>query len=391
MRSVAATLATFSAVVLGKVYFEETFETDPFAENRWVHSDVKQESGEASKFEYSSGLWTFDESRKGLRTPDDARFYIASSKLAEPFNNEGKDLVVQFNVKHEQKIDCGGGYLKLFPTSVDQATLSGDDAYAIMFGPDICGYSTKKVHAIFSHNGENLLKSEDVKTPDDVFTHTFRLVVHPDDTYALSVDGEEKAAGNLKDDFPFEQPKTIPDPEAEKPEDWVDQEQMDDPEDVKPEGYDDIPEKISDPDASKPEDWDDEEDGEWEAPLIRNPEFKGKWKPKRIKNPAFKGKWEAPQVPNPDHVEFSDVYKRGDIGYVGLEIWQVKAGTLFSDFILTDSVEEADAFTTRRAFDAEAEKDAKKAFDDANAPADEPDEEFEEDEDFDEDEVHTEL
>lgn len=40
--------------------------------------------------------------------------------------------------------------------------------------------------------------------------------------------------------------------------------------------------------ASKPDDWDDEEDGEWEAPLIDNPEFKGEWKPKMIPNPDYK-------------------------------------------------------------------------------------------------------
>ena len=29
------------------------------------------------------------------------------------FSNEGKTLVIQFTVKHEQKIDCGGGYVKV--------------------------------------------------------------------------------------------------------------------------------------------------------------------------------------------------------------------------------------------------------------------------------------
>ena len=28
--------------------------------------------------------------------------------------------------------------------------------------------------------------------------------------------------------------------------------------------------------AKKPDDWDDEEDGEWEAPMIDNPEYKGR-------------------------------------------------------------------------------------------------------------------
>lgn len=61
----------------------------------------------------------------------------------------------------------------------------------------------------------------------------------------------------------------IKDPEAKKPEDWVDNAKMDDPEDSKPEDWD-KPEHIADPDATKPDDWDDEMDGEWEPPQIDN-------------------------------------------------------------------------------------------------------------------------
>lgn len=71
---------------------------------------------------------------------------------------------------------------------------------------------------------------------------------------------------------------------------------MDDPEDKKPEGWDDIPAQILDPEAKKPEDWDEEEDGEWTAPMIDNPEYLGEWKPKRVTNPAYKGSWEHPEV-----------------------------------------------------------------------------------------------
>ena len=69
--------------------------------------------------------------------------------------------------------------------------------------------------------------------------------------------------------------KEILDPEAKKPEDWDDNETIADPEDVKPEDFD-KPEHIADPEAKKPEDWDDEMDGEWEAPMIDNPEYKVK-------------------------------------------------------------------------------------------------------------------
>lgn len=69
----------------------------------------------------------------GLQTSQDARFYALSARF-EPFSNKGQTLVVQFTVKHEQNIDCGGGYVKLFPGSLDQKDMHGDSEYNIMFG-----------------------------------------------------------------------------------------------------------------------------------------------------------------------------------------------------------------------------------------------------------------
>lgn len=69
----------------------------------------------------------------GLQTSQDARFYGLSAKF-DKFSNEGKTLVIQFSVKHEQKIDCGGGYVKVYPSDVDQTGLTGDSPYNIMFG-----------------------------------------------------------------------------------------------------------------------------------------------------------------------------------------------------------------------------------------------------------------
>ena len=50
-----------------------------------------------------------------------SQFYAASAKFDKAFSNEEKPLVVQFTVKHEQNIDCGGGYVKLFDCPLDQA------------------------------------------------------------------------------------------------------------------------------------------------------------------------------------------------------------------------------------------------------------------------------
>ena len=39
----------------------------------------------------------------------------------------------QFSVKHEQKLDCGGGYMKLLSDDVDQMKFGGDTPYRYTF------------------------------------------------------------------------------------------------------------------------------------------------------------------------------------------------------------------------------------------------------------------
>ncbi|CAG2065385.1 unnamed protein product [Timema podura] len=68
-----------------------------------------------------------------IQTSQDARFYALSRKF-KPFSNKDKPLVVQFTVKHEQNIDCGGGYVKVFDCSLDQKDMHGETPYLLMFG-----------------------------------------------------------------------------------------------------------------------------------------------------------------------------------------------------------------------------------------------------------------
>ena len=84
----------------------------------------------------------------------------------------------------------------------------------------------------------------------------------------------------------------------------------------------DQPEHIPDPDATQPEDWDDEMDGEWEAPMIDNPDYKGEWKAPQIDNPAYKGKWIHPMIANPDYEADDELYAYDDFGLIGLDLWQ---------------------------------------------------------------------
>lgn len=339
-------LALISSVVIlasfasATVYFREDF-ADADWTKRWVQSEFPDK--EFGKFEWTAGKFYGDADKdKGLQTSQDARFYAISSKFKDSaFSTEGKDLVVQFTVKHEQNIDCGGGYLKVFDCSLDQKSLHGESPYLIMFGPDICGPGTKKVHVIFNYKGKNLLTNKDIRCKDDVFTHIYRLVVKPDNTYKVAIDGEVVEKGELEKDWSFLPPKKIKDPEAKKPEDWDDRAKIDDPTDSKPDDWDQ-PEYIPDPDATKPEDWDDEMDGEWEPPQINNPAYKGEWKPKQIDNPAYKGPWVHPEIDNPEYSPDANLYRFNEVCGVGFDLWQVKAGTIFDNVLISDSEKEAD-------------------------------------------------
>merc|ERR1712032_472437 len=172
-----------------------------------------------------------------------------------------------------------------------------------------------------------------------------RLTVKPDNTVKVEVDQSEIYSGNMKDDWELLKPKIIPDPEDKKPGDWVDTSMMDDPEDAKPDDW--VTEKrIVDAEAKKPDDWDDEEDGEWEAPMKDNAEYKGDWKAKKIDNPEY--------------VDDDAVYKYADFGFIGFDLWQVKAETIFDNIIITDDVAEADTFAAKWKKLNDVEKEKKK-------------------------------
>jgi len=210
------------------------------------------------------------------------------------------------------------------------------------------------------------------------------------------IDLKEVASGSLFEDWDMLPPKTIKDPNAKKPEEWDEREKIPDPEDKKPDGWDDIPATIPDPEATKPEDWNDEDDGAWEPPTIPNPEYKGEWEQKMIDNPDYKGIWVAPDIDNPDYVHDDTLYNYKDLKFVGFELWQVKAGTIFDNILVTDSLDTAKEFAEetwgaskdaeKAAFDKIKDEEAEKAkVDTPDTPAeetkeDDKDDEYEEEE-----------
>jgi len=339
-KAVIGLLSLYGAAA--EVYFEEDFSNGM---DKWTVGAMQGK--EMGKWDITSGKWTPDaEATKGLTVTEDMRFYSITAPLDKPATSKGKDLVIQLSVKIEnhQYAFCGGGYIKLLPAGTKPETFGGNDEYHIMFGPDLCGYDVSHIHLIFNNKGENLLKTDKIAleySDKNEYTHLYTMHLKPDGTYEVFFDLESKAKGKLVDDWGFPKPM-IDDPTDSKPADWVDETMIDDPEDKKPEGYDDIPAQIPDPDATKPDDWDDEDDGEWEAPMVDNPDFQGEWHAKKIENPAYKGEWAPKQMANPNYEEGVQLAAY-DSAMLGFELWIVNNGTIFDNILVTDDIEYAKA------------------------------------------------
>ncbi|KAK1294929.1 Calreticulin-3 [Acorus calamus] len=282
----------------------------------------------------------FEERFDGIQTYLDAKHHVISAKIPE-FINKNRTLVVQYSIKFEQDIECGGGYIKLLSGYVNQKKFGGDTPYSLMFGPDICGTQTNKLHLILSYQGQNYPIKKDLQCETDKFTHVYTFILRPDASFSLLIDNRERESGSMYTDWDILPPQKIKDVNAKKPKDWDDREYIEDPNDVKPEGYDKIPAEIPDPKAKEPDDWDEDEDGKWKPSKIPNPKYKGPWKPKKIKNPNYKGKWKIPWIDNPEFEDDPDLYVLKPIKYVGIEVWQVKAGSVFDNILICDDPEYA--------------------------------------------------
>lgn len=389
--------------------FDESFD------GRWVVSE---------KEEYQ-GVWKHDKSEGhddyGLLVSEKARKYGIVKELDEPVSLKDGTTVLQYDVRFQNSLECGGAYIKYLRPQEAGWTPKGFDnesPYSIMFGPDKCG-ATNKVHFILKHKNpksgeyvEHHLKFPP-SVPHDKLSHVYTAIIKPDNELRILVDGEEKKKANFlsSEDFepPLIPPQTIPDPDDKKPEDWDERAKIPDPDAVKPDDWDedapmeiededavkpegwldDEPEDIDDPEATKPEDWDDEEDGEWEAPKIdnpkcaeapgcgewkrpmkRNPAYKGKWSPPMIDNPNYKGIWKPREIPNPSYFEL----EKPDfepIAAIGIEIWTMQDGLIFDNILIAkdEKVAESIRLTTWKP-KYEVEKEKQKEEEDAAADQD---------------------
>lgn len=380
-----------------KVYLAEHFDDTDSFEKRWIRSKAKKDGIEEELAKYD-GIWLLEYAQKdalpgdkGLVLKSKAKHHAISVPLHKPFVFDKKPLIVQYEVQFQDGQECGGAYLKLISQTDESKDLNNfhdKTPYSIMFGPDKCG-NDHKLHFIFRHRNplNGSIEEKHCKKPEqsmseifeDKQPHLYTLVLNPDNTFQISVDNKVIKSGSLLEDFvpPVNPPEEIDDPNDKKPEDWDERQKIPDPDAVKPDDWDDDapaqivdesavmpegwlvhePSHIPDPNAKKPADWDDEMDGawepplidnpacadapgcgDWEPPLINNPNYKGKWKPPLIDNPNYMGKWRPRKIKNPDFYEDKEPFKMHSVSAVGFELWSMSKDILFDNLIVTEEV-----------------------------------------------------
>jgi hypothetical protein len=326
---------------------------------------------------------------KGLVAKTKAAHHAISAPFGSPIDPKGKTLVIQYEAKYQKGGNCGGGYVKVLEDGFQTAGKEFDDKtpWVVMFGPDLTCPGTK-VHFIFRHQNPITKEWEEkhlTNPPTPSITETtnlYTLIVKPDNTFEILINGESSRKGNLLEDFSpaVNPPKEIDDPEDHKPSDWVDEVKIPDPEATKPEDWDedapyevvdeeakkpegwldDEPLQIPDPDAEKPAEWVDEEDGDWVPPSVRNskcdeapgcgpwkrpmkanPAYKGKWSAPLIDNPAYKGVWKPRQITNPNFFEDKHPANLNKMGGIGIELWTMTEDILFDNIYIGHSPDDA--------------------------------------------------
>lgn len=226
------------------------------SEARKVTLDERSEDKQVHEYTYSRD-WTFAEPTvypgligdRGMLLPTGGKHYSISTAFQEPLKFGDKPFVLQYEVKLQEGLECGGAYMKLFrapsegymgkfrPERVDDRT-----PFSVMFGPDRCG-DTDKVSIHYAHHWTRMqvrfiiqhlnprsgkVEEKHLQQPPMIrstkLSTLYTLIVHPDGKFNVLINRENVRSGNLLEDFnpPLNSPAEIDDPTDVKPENWVD-------------------------------------------------------------------------------------------------------------------------------------------------------------------------
>lgn len=369
--------------------FLEQFNYDDLESSGWIRSSgTKFDEGRKEEVHYT-GQWGLEEAikypvfagEKGLVLKSKAAHHAISKTLPVPFTSSDSDLVLQYEITLQSGFECGGAYIKLLNLQSSPYTdFNSRTPFQVMFGPDVCG-ANNIIHFIISRDSPITRKTEEKHMTNppiariNDLTALYTLIIKSDQTYEIRINGNVAKAGSLLDEDtfkpPLNPPRKITDEDDLKPWLWDDRKYILDPENLeKPDDYDEkyLSHEVPDPNAVKPNDWLDSEPlyiknpdpnsnepyvlnpkcsevsgcGPWSPPLVYNDNYKGPWIPPQIENPDYEGEWIPRLIDNPEYYEDTNPANLKDIGGLGFELWSMNDNILFNNIYLGHSIEEAE-------------------------------------------------
>ncbi|XP_030099660.1 calreticulin-3 isoform X2 [Mus musculus] len=141
------------------------------------------------------------------------------------------------------------GELKSTPDRSSYCSLGG----AGCLGPDICGFDIKKVHVILYFKNQYHENKKPIRCKVDGFTHLYTLILRPDLSYEVKVDGQSIESGSIEYDWNLTSLRKTEKTSLDS-RDW---------DQVEGSKVQDWEKHFLDAGASKPSDWNSELDGDW--------------------------------------------------------------------------------------------------------------------------------
>ncbi|CAI1827024.1 hypothetical protein SEUBUCD646_0A00210 [Saccharomyces eubayanus] len=372
---------------------------------KWITSGATNEKGAkiyGAQWRISQGPLQGSLPNKGLVVRTNNAAAMIGHVLETPVNVSDTDtLVVQYEIKVENSLTCGGAFIKLVSSLVDTDALKsyspGKEGVELVFGPDYCvpdtdgvQFAINKVHKITHQSELKYLQEAPLsRLTDNSQSHLYTLIID-ESTQSLQIliDGKiamarERIKDTSKDLFkpPISPLLVVPnvsvtkpndwddriwiaDPALVKPDDWNEHEPLmiPDPNDAKPLEWDEsISKYILDPEAKKPHWWEEAEHGEWIPPmvknplcniehgcgqwksrLIKNPKHNGPWEPNQVINPNYMGEWQPPEIENPLYYEEKHPLRiENPINGIIFEFWSGSPNMMISNIYLGKNVTEA--------------------------------------------------
>jgi hypothetical protein len=190
-----------------ELYFEETFDHDDvFASGKWQTSVQPLYVSQPLKVKASVSAPESHRHDMGIQLTQEMKHYGFGAKLNSPVSiSPRQSLVLQYEVKFEEGLTCGGAYVKLLRrTSPDHDVmlpqLDTDTPYSVMFGPDRCG-AVNKIHLIIQHfnpvsnQWEEKHFNETIPVHGDKNTHLYSFAIHGNNDFEIRVDNKIAKSG----------------------------------------------------------------------------------------------------------------------------------------------------------------------------------------------------